>query len=178
MPVPTANGNKYILTFIDDYSRMWWVYLLKEKSQVFDVFKKFHLLITNEAQLTIATIRTDNGGEYTSHSFETYLQENGIKHQTTVPYNLQQNDVAERINRTLLSMVRSMMFFKNVKLMFWGEAVLCAAYIRNRCPSSVINNITPYEMWYSRLAVVKHFRIFGSQCYALIPKHQRNKVSE
>ena len=79
MPVPTANGNKYILTFIDDYSRICWVYLL-EKSQVFHVFKKFHLLITNEAQLTIGTIRTDNGGEYTSHAFETYLQENGIKH--------------------------------------------------------------------------------------------------
>ena len=87
IPVPTANGNKYILTFIDDYSRMCWVYLLKEKSQVFDVFKKFHLLITNEAQPTIGTIRTDNGREYPSHSFETYFQDNGIKHQTTIPYN-------------------------------------------------------------------------------------------
>ena len=60
--VPTVNGNKYILTFIDDYSRMCWVYLLKEKSQVFDMFKKFHLLIKNEAQVNIVTIRTDNGG--------------------------------------------------------------------------------------------------------------------
>ena len=39
-------------------------------------------------------------------------------------------------------------------------------------------SLTTYEMWYSRLHVVKHFRIFGSQCYALIPKHQRNKFSE
>ena len=74
---------------------MCWVYLLKEKSQVFEVFKKFHLLITNEAQLTIGTIRTDNGGEYTSHAFETYLQENGIKHETTIPYNPQKNGVYE-----------------------------------------------------------------------------------
>jgi len=44
---------------------MCWVYLLKEKSQIFDMFKKFHLLITNEAQLNIGTIRTNNGGEYT-----------------------------------------------------------------------------------------------------------------
>ena len=142
------------------------------------MFKKFHLLITNEAQITIGTIRTDNGGEYTSHAFETYLQENGIKHQTTIPYNPQQNGVAERMNRTFLNMVRSMMFFKNLKLMSWGEAVLYVAYIRNRCPSSVINNRTPYEMWYNRLPPIKHFRIFSSQCYALIPKHQRNKLSE
>ena len=72
--------NKYILTFIDDYSKMCWLYLLKEKTLVFYVFTKFHLLIKNEAQLTIGTIRTDNGGEYTSHAFETYFQENGIKH--------------------------------------------------------------------------------------------------
>ena len=80
MPIPIANGNKYILTFINDYSRMCWVYLLKEKSQVSDVFKKFHLLIKNEAQVNIGTIRTDNRGEYTSHVFEKYLEENGIKH--------------------------------------------------------------------------------------------------
>ena len=112
MHVPTSNGNKYILTFIDDYSRMWWVYLLKEKSQVFDVFKKFHFLITNEAQLTFGTITTDNGGEYTSHAFETYLQENGIKHQTTIPYNPQQNGVVEQMNITLLNMVSSMIFLR------------------------------------------------------------------
>ena len=121
------------------------------------MFTKFHLWITNEAQLTIGTIRTDNGGEYSSHAFETLLQENGIKHQTTIPYNPQQNGVAERMNQTLLNMVRSMMFFKNVKLIFLGEAVLCAAYIINWCPSSVINNRTPYEMWYSHLPAITHF---------------------
>ena len=48
MPFPSANGNKYIMTFIDDYTRMCWVYLLKEKSQAFDTFKNFHLWIKNE----------------------------------------------------------------------------------------------------------------------------------
>lgn len=89
MPVPSANGNKYLMTFIDDYTRMCWVYLLKEKSQAFDTFKKFHLWIKNETQLNIGIFRTDNGGEYTSKDFEKYLQDNGIKHQTTIPYNPQ-----------------------------------------------------------------------------------------
>jgi hypothetical protein len=56
MPVQFANGNKYLLTFIDDYTRMCWVYLLKEKSQVFATFKNFHLWITNETQLNIGTL--------------------------------------------------------------------------------------------------------------------------
>lgn len=50
MPVATANENRFVLEFIDDYSRMCWVYLLKNKSQVFDVFKKIHLMIKNETQ--------------------------------------------------------------------------------------------------------------------------------
>ena len=56
------------------------------------------------------------------------------------------------------------MFFKNVKLMFWGDAVKCAAYLRNRSPSNALDNKTP------------HLRVFGSTYYALIPKEQRNKL--
>jgi len=68
-----------------------------------------------------------------------------------------------------------MLFFKNVKIMFWADAVLCAAYIKNRCPSNAIRNKTPYEMWYGHIPSVKHLRVFGSTCYALIPKVHRNK---
>jgi hypothetical protein len=69
-----------------------------------------------------------------------------------------------------------MMFFWNVRLIFWGEEVLCAVYILNRCPSTSINNKSPYELWYNRLPVVQHFRVFGSPCFALIPKQQRDKL--
>lgn len=93
-----------------------------------------------------------------------------------MPYNPQYNGVAERMNRTILNMVRSMLFFKNVKIMFCADAVLCAAYIKNRCPSNAIRNKTPYEMWYGHVPSVKHFRVFGSTYYALIPKVHRNKL--
>lgn len=72
-------------------------------------------------------------------------------------------------------MVRSMMFFKNVKLMFCGEAVLCVVYIRNRCPLTAINNKSPYELW-CNCPVVQHFRVFDSPCYSLIPKQQHHKL--
>eukprot|EP00253_Pinus_taeda_P025085 PITA_25085 len=105
MPVPSANGNKYIMTFIDDYTRMCWVYLMKNKSDAFLTFKNFHKWIENDAQSHIGSIRADNGKEYTSNEFEQYLRQHGIKHQTTVPYNPQQNGVAERMNRTILNMI-------------------------------------------------------------------------
>lgn len=68
------------------------------------------------------------------------------------------------------------MFFKNVKLMFWGDAVLCVVYIKNRSPSAALQNKTPYEMWHGHLPTVKHFRVFGSTCYALISEQLRNKL--
>ena len=96
-----------------------------------------------------------------------------------MPYNPQQNGVAERMNRTILNMVRSMTFFKNVKLMFWADAVLCVVYIKNRFPSNVNRNKTTYEMWYGHFPSVKHLRVFSSTCYALIPKvHRKNLVQE
>ena len=65
MPIIYTNGNKYIMTFIDDCTRMCWVYLLKDKSQAFETFKNFHIWIENETQLHIGSLRTDNGAEYT-----------------------------------------------------------------------------------------------------------------
>jgi hypothetical protein len=62
-------GNKYIIDFTNDYIGMWWVYLLKHKSQSFETFKNFHVWIENEAQSNISTLHNDNGGKYTSIEF-------------------------------------------------------------------------------------------------------------
>jgi len=93
-----------------------------------------------------------------------------------VPYNPQHNGVAERMNRTILNMVCSMMFFKNVKLMFWANAVLCVVYVKNRYPYNSIRNTIPYEMWYEHIPLVKHLNVFGSTYYALISKEQTSKL--
>ena len=164
------------MTFVDDYSRMRWVYLLKTKSEAFQTFKNFHAWIENQAQAHIGTFQFDNGKEYISNEFEYYLSKNGITHQTSIPYNPQQNGVAKRMNRTLMNMERSMMFFKNVKLMFWGDVVVCTTYLRNRSPYHALEDNTPHEMWFGHLPLVRNLRAFGSTCYDLIPKEKRNKL--
>jgi transposase InsO family protein len=75
---------------------------MKHKSEVLEKFKEFVNYATNSSGKKVKIIRSDNGGEYCSKAFVDYLKENGIVHQTTVPYNPAQNDVAERMNRTLL----------------------------------------------------------------------------
>jgi hypothetical protein len=66
-------------------------------------------------------------------------------------------------------MVRPMMFFKNVKLMFSVDVIMCAVYVKKKCPSHALKNKTLYEMWYGRIPSVRHLRVFGSTYYALIP---------
>ena len=76
----------------------------------------------------------------------------------------------------LLNVVHSMLFFKNVKLMFWDDVVLCVVYVRNKSPYHDLGNKTPSEMWNDCIPLVRHLRVFGSTCYASIPKEQRNKL--
>jgi len=60
--------------------------------------------------------------------------------------------------------------------MFRADAIQCAEYLRIRCLTHALDNKTPYEMWYGRLPLVKHLKVFGSTSYALIPKEKRCKV--
>ena len=101
------------MRFIDDYTKMCWFYLFKNRSKSFETLKNFHAWIENDAQSHIGSILIDNGKEYNSNEFETFLCQHGIKYQTTVPYNPQYNGLAKRMNRKILNMVRSKMFFKN-----------------------------------------------------------------
>ena len=68
----------------------------------------------------LKALRTDNGGEYTSREFKTYLKMEGIRHELTVPKNPEQNGVAERMNRTLIESVRSMLADTKLPQKFWA----------------------------------------------------------
>jgi transposase InsO family protein len=165
-------GCKYFLLFVDDFSRITWVYFLKQKFEVFENFKIFRKLVENEVKEKIGTLRIDNGGEFTCNEFNTYCTDNGIRRHLTNLYTPQPNGVAERMNHTLLGMARSMLSFKRLSSTYWAEAIHTAIYLRNRSPTASLDGITPYEAWFGFKPRVKHLRVFGSICYALVPKEK------
>ena len=75
LPSISLSGYEYYATFIDDYSRNTCIYFLKNKSEVFGKFKEFKSLIENHSEMRIETLRSDNGGEYTSKEFEAFGKE-------------------------------------------------------------------------------------------------------
>ncbi|MBV8801912.1 MAG: hypothetical protein JO131_02910, partial [Gammaproteobacteria bacterium] len=67
---------------------------------------------------------------------------------------------------------------KNLPKEFWAEAVDCAVYLLNRCPTRSLNNLTPQEAWSGRRPTVSHFKIFGSIAYAHVPDQKRSKLED
>ena len=80
------------------------------------------------------------------------------------------------MNRTLLGMARSMFTFKKLSPLYWAEAIHTVVYLRNRSPTASLDGITPYEAWFGFKPQVKHLRVFGSVCRALVPKEKQTQV--
>ena len=163
---------------IDDCTRKIWIYFLKQKSEVFGVFKNFKALVEKQSGRAVKTLRSDQGGEYLSGEFEAFLKDNGIKHELTVSFSSQQNGVAERKNRIIMELVRSMLKTKSLPHFLWAEAAALACYVLNRAATKAVQAKTPEEAWSGHKPCVSHFRIFGSLCYSHIPKEKCGKLHD
>jgi len=72
--------------------------------------------------------------------------------------------------------VRSMIHAQGLDLEFWAEAVNTAVYIKNRCPTKVLDSKTPQEAWIGTKPDVSHLRVFGCKTFAHIQDEKRNKL--
>ncbi|GKV09292.1 hypothetical protein SLEP1_g20816 [Rubroshorea leprosula] len=119
----SLNKSKYFIVFVDDFSRLTWVYFAKEKSDAFPIFKKFKALVEKQSGCSIKVMRIDQGREFVSAEFNIFCEDFDIKRQLTTSYTPQQNRVAERKNRSLVEMAKSMLKAKGLPNSFWAEAI-------------------------------------------------------
>ncbi|KAH9714593.1 hypothetical protein KPL71_020713 [Citrus sinensis] len=175
-PDISMGGAKYMVTFIDDYSRRCWVYPIKKKSDVFIVFKEYKARVELESGKKIKCLRTDNGGEYTDGEFLAFCKQKGIQRQFTVAYTPQQNGVAERMNRTLTERIRAMLRTAGLPNSFWAEAAKTACYIVNRSPSTAIGLKTAMEMWTGKPTDYSYLHAFGCPVYVMYNAQERTKL--
>ncbi|KAL5815400.1 hypothetical protein ACOSQ4_026041 [Xanthoceras sorbifolium] len=177
-------GQKYFISFIDDYSRYMYLYLLHNKNEAINAFKIFKAEVEKQCGKQIKIVRSDRGGEYYGRYTESgqapgpfvrFLQENGIVAQYTMPGSPDQNGVAERRNRTLLDMVRSMLSSSNLPKSLWTEALKTAVYILNRVPTKAVPK-TPFELWKGWKPSLRHMRIWGCPSEVRIYNPQEKKL--
>ncbi|PKU67431.1 Retrovirus-related Pol polyprotein from transposon TNT 1-94 [Dendrobium catenatum] len=175
-PVASINGHRYFVTFIDTYSRFCWIYLMHSKDQTFSKFTHFNNLINNMFKTTIKILRSDGGGEFNNHIFTNYLSSHGIIHQLTCPYTPEQNGLAERKNRHLLDIARTLLHNANLPNFFWAEAILTANYLINRLPTKAAYLQIPYQLLHGKLPHYDHLRTFGCLCYPWLQPLTTNKL--
>ena len=90
-------------------------------------------MVKRKSGRKLKVLRTSGDGDYVSKEFDKLCEKEGIMHEVVPPYTPQQNEAAEKKNRTIMNMVRSMLKDKNLPKEFWGEAVSTETYILNRC---------------------------------------------
>ena len=179
-PCRTAStlGFQYFVTFIDDYSRCTWLFLMKNRAELFSIFQKFYTEIQTQFNISIRVLRSDNAREYFSAQFTSFMSHHGILHQSSCAHTPQQNGVAERKNRHLVETARTLLLHSNVPFRFWGDAVLTACYLINRMPSSVLHDQIPHSLLFPDQPL--YFlppRVFGCTCFVHILTPGQDKLS-
>lgn len=175
LKVKTFSGALYFVTFIDDCSRKLWVYALKTKDQVLDVFKQFQALVERQTGKKLKCLRSDNVGEYIG-PLDDYCKSLGIRHQRTPKKTPQLNGVAERMNRTLLERMRCMLSEAKLPRHFWGEALFTAVHVINMSPCVSLNGDVPDKVWFGKEVSYNHLRVFGCKAYVHVPNDERSKL--
>ena len=125
-------GARYFMSLIDDFSRMVWVYVLKNKDHAFEKFKIWNTLVEIQTNRKVRRLRTDNGLEFCNKRFEDFCAENEIVRHKTVRHTPQQNGLTKRMNKTFIDKVKCMLIQSRLPLSLWAETLSTACYIVNK----------------------------------------------
>ena len=153
--VIALSQHRYYVTFIDYYTRCTWVYLMRNKSEIFFHFTHFLQMIKTQYNTVVRTIRSDNGREYITNEFRAELHKCGILQQLTCSYIPVPNGVSERKNRHILSMVRCL-------LQGWVFLNISGTWLSSLPPTLSIALPVGYYM-------ARHRSIFFSTLFPILP---------
>ena len=176
-PYRTASlgGHSYFISLIDDFTRKSWLILLKNRRTIYGAIKEWMNVVEGEKNQQVIKFRCDNAKEY--KKFMELIRPDGIRAEPTIPYTPEQNGVAERYNRTIVQMIRSMLVWAKLPHSFWGEAAMTANYLRNLLPTAKVNQ-SPEEKWTEQKPDISHLRTFGCLVHVHIPKENRSKLDK
>ena len=121
-------GFRYFVKFVDDYLQTTWLYLMKNRFELFSHFRAFHAEIQTQFHVYVQNMRSDNAKDSLSEQFKSCMLQNGILHQTSCVDTPSQNEVAERKNRHLHEIAWALLFQMLVPKHFWADAVSSACF--------------------------------------------------
>ncbi|BAB10876.1 polyprotein [Arabidopsis thaliana] len=173
-PCISVDNYKYYLVIVDHFTRYTWMYPLKQKSQVKDVFVAFKALVENRFQSRIRTLYSDNGGEFIG--LRPFLAAHGISHLTSPPHTPEHNGLAERKHRHIVETGLALLTHASLPKTFWTYAFATAVYLINRMPTEVLQGTSPYVKLFQMSPNYLKLRVFGCLCYPWLRPYNTNKL--
>jgi hypothetical protein len=165
---------KYYMSFINDYSKFTWIYLLRLKSDVYKSFCEFQHLVERMFGRKIIAFQSDWGGEY--EKLNAHFKTVGIHHHVSCPHTHQQNGVAERMHRHIVEVGLALLAQSSMPLKYWDHAFLAVVYLINRTPSKTIAHDTPLHKLTGATPDYSSLRIFGCACWPNLRPYNQHKL--
>ena len=134
-PVLSVDKKLYYVIFVDQYTKYIWLYTLKNKNKVHEIFKNFQPLIERHFQTKIHSFYTDGGGEF--EGLKSYLSSQGIEHLVSPPYIPQRVAIAERRHSHIIETTKTLLHQASLPSKFWILACQQATYLINRLPTPI-----------------------------------------
>ena len=192
---PSIEGYRYVISFTDTLTRFSACYMLRRKSDAVGALRAVIRFYADNG-IIISRIRTDQGGEFGGHNerasnsgeggrlgddfrprlpegFAQVCAEHKIIHELTPARRPELHGLAERWNKTVLTMANSMLFSARISHIVWPAAVAHSNMLRNRLPIRGLGKFSPYELFYGRRPNVSNLKIWGCDCYKLLPTYPK-----
>ncbi|XP_010260889.1 PREDICTED: uncharacterized protein LOC104599848 [Nelumbo nucifera] len=139
--------------------------------------QSFFKLVKTQFSTVIKSVRSDNGTEFLSQECHSFFTDLGVLHQKSCVYTPQQNGVVERKHRHLLQLAQVLIFQVDLRIKFWGDALLTTTHLINKLPSVVLSWKSPYELLFNKPPDYSYLRVFGCLSYATNVQSHKSKFS-
>lgn len=167
---------RFALLVVDDFSRYRWIWFIRSKTEVGAKLKAFVAWVKNQFGVNVQRFRSDNGSEFSNKSMESIREHSGIEFEPTVPYNPEQNGIAERSIETMMNSTRSILRDANLPDHCFAEVMTAAIFLINLSPTSANNDISPYERFWGKQPKIDFLRVIGCECWKPVPRNNQLKT--
>ena len=175
-PDEGIDGHRYWACFIDDFTKMTWVFPIRQKSEFGNCLRQL-LEQAETPTRRCRYLRLDRGGENQADAITLYCENKMIEMIFSATEQHEQNGVAEVANRVLLEKLTATLIHSGLEKKFWPYVLKAMAYVRNLSPASG-RQITPYEAWHKEVPDLSHLRVIGSRGFAKMPSAKRKKMDD
>ena len=175
MEMTSADGKKYFLIIVNDYSHGNWIESLTFKSETVPNVQEFIRHFKTGYDVKVHTIMANNGTEFVNIDMQCFLRSKVITLYTSIPYTHEQNSVTEQAIHTITKGVHAMLYVSKLPKNLWSVVVKVMAYLHNRSPTQADNGVMLLEHIIGENPDLTHLRIFGSPVSIAVPKEKCKK---